>query len=251
MKIYKIPTAALVLGLVNTAIAWIYWVLGLIVAVGAAIVIYKLFTIARIINPENPPNELFPQANGEWVEVIPTIIIVPPIVPFTIKSPPNKTLLVTNVAENTRIVKPALLVTSVAEDKLTPPAFSMSMTYGVTYGDQKPWINTNGYVRGYTNLPPPLVLTDTAEAYAFAITFDGQWWLCSYTNNDTTINQLAEPPDSATNYYRKVTVVRSLDLLSRVWVPLFTDEKCPVNSIRTFCDSNAPPDHAFYRTVIP
>jgi hypothetical protein len=225
MKNSKTKTVALILLAATAARAWIYWVGILMVVAFTAYVVYNLETVAVLINPENPPNNLNPQANGEHLDIV-WVPMIPPMGPMVVR-------------------------TKTADDSPPPPFTKFCMSYGMA-SDQGPWIRAGYNLAEFTNSPSVVVLTNTADTYSFTFTVNGQWWLFTATNVDSfdygmEVTPIDGPTLSDTNCYYSVVIERSIDF--QQWEPVFTNSACPADAAMIFIDTNAPFAGAFYRTV--
>ncbi len=149
-------------------------------------------------------------------------------------------------------------------DTTNPPAppFFMTLQSGLD-ALSTPWVSagTNQPTNQNVNLQ---TLVDNSNEYSIAITVgsqtlfysttnpvaDNNWENFDYTAGST--NVLTDNGDVCilvTNTPCPVVIERSTDWLA--WVPVFTNTATAGGPAQNFTDTNAPPDHAFYRVFIP
>ena len=230
MKTSKAKFAALILLAANIASA--FWEIVVMIFIGAAVagtIFRGLYTIAAKIDPNNlPPN--MPPANTEYVDVIP---FIPPIIVYPMG------LIPTN----------AIVIKEVADIPVPTTGVSFGMTYG-TDSEQGPWIRSSFNLDDFTNAAV-VTVADTPDAYSFAWSVNGQWWLYSITSNkgdNGNVTQLDRPPSADTNRYSEIVIERTTDFVQ--WTPVFINLYCPDNAAQFFTDTNAPADRGFYRAMM-
>jgi hypothetical protein len=229
MKTSKVRYAALILLVANIASA--FWMVVIMIFIGTCVagtIFHGLYTIAAHIDPVNPPPNM-PAANSEYIDIIP---FIPPIVGGPWKVAPTNATIIKGVSDM--------------------PVPATGVTFGMTYGvvsEQGAWIRSGCNLDEITN-SIVVTVTDTPDAYSFAWSVNGQWFLYSITSNAGDagiVTRLDGPPSTDTNLYYSVMIERTTDFVQ--WTPIYTNLYCPDNCPQFFTDTNAPVDSGFYRAM--
>lgn len=208
----------------NLARAFIAIIIGILVLVVGAFVIYKLIRLIHQVLPSNPPPPTPPPTNNvvqiwespgdgtSW-----PIVIIPPIVPGAIKSLSDST--------------------------------TFSLLYGVSF-------NPFGYGDPWTESGVTMSTSNCATRTS------GAWELINndhedkvmVTEGDTmvtydfdVVNNTYTTSDSRPIPTNTIPVVIERTTNFVVWVPIFTNTACDYNTVNGFTDSDAPIPWSFYR----
>lgn len=132
---------------------------------------------------------------------------------------------------------------AMVEQQTLPSCCSPPFQYGLDVFCT-PWVSAN------TN-PAPLIMTqdiiNNTNEYCVAVTVGNMTMFYDTTNVDSADTN-GDTCCLVTNLPNTVLIERTTAFVS--WVPIFTNSQMTAGTALSFVDSNAPPDHAFYRSAI-
>ena len=229
-KLKGASVGLLVMLIAKIAKAWAMLVVGIMVILFGAFVIYKLFELMHHVFPPNPP----PEPPGSNITYIWTVV-------------------------NTPVVMPSVVKKQLAEIEPEPPPSGWTVQYGIPLltctnsGYCLNYLNTNNvpWIMAGSNLSQSvdgvysMIIQDTNESL---FTQDSEG--CTFIVDDAYPDGGA---DNATNWQtwpHTVVIQVSTDLFT--WTPVFTNPAVGLNTVETWTDTNEPPGPSyFYRAFYP